>query len=400
MVTTAAAYTDERYRAATGLGYDGVVRVGYNGYSGTGTLLYDGQAILTAAHLFGSGSGSATIYFATTDGTVTLQSTDIIVHPAYDASQNNNDVALVWLNGTAPIKAERYTLYRSDDAVGKVFSMVGYGLPGTGSSGADSSSASPPARLKAKNTFDGDGAKLTEELHHQISWTPLAGSQLLADFDSGNAGNDAIGALLGIVGQGVGADEGLISPGDSAGPAFINGQLAGVASYTASLSSSRQHPDVDWTPNSSFGEIGAWQNVSFYQQWIDQTVRAHFDKAPQTASEVQKAVVEGNSGTGLAFFLLEFTGVRKTAAEILSVDYATRNGTATSGQDYLATSGTLKLYPGERQAVIAVEIIGDTIREQDETLFLDVFNPVGGSFGEGIVQLTAVRTIIDDDYWG
>lgn len=400
MVTTAAAHTDERYRAATGLGFDGVVRVSYNGYYGTGALLYDGQAILTAAHLFGSGSGAATIYFATTDGTVTLRSTDIIIHPAYDASHNNNDLALVWLNGPAPIAAERYTLYRSDDSVGKVFSMVGYGLPGTGSSGSDSSSALSMARLKAKNTFDGDGAKLTEELHRQISWTPLAGSQLLADFDSGNAGNDAIGALLGIEGQGVGADEGLISPGDSGGPAFIDGQLAGVASYTASLSSSSQHPDIDSTPNSSFGEIGAWQNISFYQQWIDQTVRAHSDKAPQTASEVQKAVVEGNSGTGLAFFLLEFTGVRKTALEILSVDYATRNGTATSGQDYLATSGTLKLYPGETQAVIAVEIIGDTIREQDETLFLDVFNPVGGSFGEGIVQLTAVRTIIDDDYWG
>jgi hypothetical protein len=29
--------------------------------------------------------------------------------------------------------------------------------------------------------------------------------------------------------------------------------------------------------------------------------------------------------------------------------------------------------------------------------YLDVTNPVGGSFGEGVVTLTAVRTILDND---
>ena len=51
----------------------------------------------------------------------------------------------------------------------------------------------------------------------------------------------------------------------------------------------------------------------------------------------------------------------------------------------------------ENQAVIPVEIIGDTLSEADETFFLDVFNPVGGSFGEDVVKLTAVRTIVNDD---
>jgi hypothetical protein len=49
-----------------------------------------------------------------------------------------------------------------------------------------------------------------------------------------------------------------------------------------------------------------------------------------------------------------------------------------------------------------VEIIADTTPEPDETFYLDVFNPVGATFGEGVVQLTAVRTILNDDgwYWG
>ena len=53
--------------------------------------------------------------------------------------------------------------------------------------------------------------------------------------------------------------------------------------------------------------------------------------------------------------------------------------------------------PAETQAAIAVEIVGDTVREGNENFYLDVFNPVGAIFGPDIVKLTAVRTILDDD---
>jgi hypothetical protein len=60
-------------------------------------------------------------------------------------------------------------------------------------------------------------------------------------------------------------------------------------------------------------------------------------------------------------------------------------------------AGRLNLYPGENQAAIPVEIIGDRIDESDEDFYMDVFDPIGGSFGTGVVKLTAVRTIVDDD---
>jgi archaellum component FlaF (FlaF/FlaG flagellin family) len=93
----------------------------------------------------------------------------------------------------------------------------------------------------------------------------------------------------------------------------------------------------------------------------------------------------------------QFTGVRSDSNQSPSVDNATRNGTATAGQDYVAVNGKLVLYPNENQAVIPIEIIGDTTPEADETFYLDVTNPVGGSFGAGVVVLTAVRTILNDD---
>jgi hypothetical protein len=177
--------------------------------------------------------------------------------------------------------------------------------------------------------------------------------------------------------------------------------LAGVASYSASLTLGVSVPDADAVTNSTFGEIASWQRVSAYQQWIDQSLRAAYPNAPSRPADVQKKVPEGNSGTTLAFFLVQFTGVRSDPEQVLSVDYITRDGTAVAGSDYLAVSGTLKLYPGEMQAVIPVEILGDTTPEPDEVFYLDVTHPVGGSFSPGVVTLTAMRTILNDDggYW-
>ena len=396
MVTTTTNTTNSRYRTNPGDGYDGVVRISFGGSYGTGSLLFDGRAVLTAAHLFEGLTGSASVTFETRSGTQTLNTSKTLVHPGYDKTENNNDLALVWLTGTAPISANRYAIYRDKDEIGQSFTLAGYGITGTGSAGAASNSASP-IRLKAENKFDADASTLKSFLGSGMAWTPLAGSQLVADFDDGTSTRDALGRLIYHSDTGHGLDEGLIAQGDSGGPAFIAGLLAGVASYTASLSRGRVNPDIDASANSSFGEIAAWQRVSAYQQWVDQSLRANYPNAPTKPEEVRKEVAEGHSGTSYAYFLLQFTGVRSDANQIISVDYSTRNGTALAGSDYIAVSGKLNLYPGENQAVIPVEIVGDTVAEPNETFYLDVFNPVGGSFGEGVVKLTAVRTILYDD---
>ena len=399
MVTTVTAYTDTRNRALPGTGFDGVVRVSVGGHYGTGALLYDGRAILTAAHLFANvGAASTSILFETSAGSQTLAVSDVKVLSTYDATQTNDDLALVWLSGSAPLSAERYSLYRSSDEIAQTLTMVGYGLPGTGLSGTLNSYSGSPLRLKATNQFDGDASTLKNELGSVMGWTPTAGSQLIADFDNGTTAQDALGGLINRPGTGLGQDEGLVAPGDSGGPAFINGQLAGVASYTASLGYSSINPDIDTTTNSSYGEIAAWQRVSFYQQWIDQSVSAHYQNAPTKPADVQKAVNEGSSGSiTYAYFLLQFTGVRSDPKQKLSVDFSTRNGTATAGQDYIPVKGTLVIYPNESQAVIPVEVIGDSAAEADEFFYLDVTNPVGGSFGDGVITLTAMRTILNDD---
>ena len=398
MVSTVTSYTDPRNRALAGEGYDGVVLISVAGYYGTGVLLYGGQAILTAAHLFSHGSTQSTVRFETTAGIQTQSTSRASVFSSYDAANTNNDLAIVWLNSHAPVTANRYDLYRSSDEIGKTMTFAGYGDPGTGANGTNGSYAGIPIRQKASNTFDSDAAALKAKLGASMTWTPAAGTQLVADFDDGTATHDALGRLINVSNTGLGQSEGLITSGDSGGPAFINGKVAGIASYVTSLSLGSVQPDIDDALNESYGEIGAWQRISAYKQSIDQAIRTSYTDAPTTPAQVKLAVSEGASGTVTnAYFLLQFTGMRSDPNQLLSVDYTTRDGTAKAGEDYLATKGTLMLYPNENQAVIAVEVLGDRTPEPDENFYLDVTNPIGGSFGTGVLVLTGMRTIISDD---
>jgi len=208
---------------------------------------------------------------------------------------------------------------------------------------------------------------------------------------------DALGRLTFSSDLGEGIDEGMLAPGDSGGPAFIGNEIAGVGSYTAGIARLGVNPDIDDKKNSSFGEIGAWQRVSYYQQWIDQNLRTYDARTPKTINAIQKEINEGASGTSLTYFLVQFSGDRSNPNQIVSVDYATKNGTAVAGEDYIETHGRLNLYPGENHAVIPVEVIGDMVSEPNEYFFLEVFNPIGGEFAGDAVSLIAMRTIIDDD---
>lgn len=399
MVTTVLPYTDARTRALAGDGFDGVVRVVVGSMYGTGVLLFDGAAVLTAAHLFNQSTkfNSANVIFETLSGTQTIASSQVLTHPNYDTANSNNDLALVWLSQDAPTNAERYGIYRTNNEIGQTITLVGYGIPGSGALGTLSPFNERPVRLKANNQFDTDVALLDKYLGEQSIWEAVNGKQLIADFDNGLAQNDALGLLIQKVGLGLGSAEGLISKGDSGGPAFIGNLVAGIASYTSRPSGLDAVPDINGLSDSSFGEIAAWQRVSAYQQWIDQSLRTLYPNPPASQAAVQKTVVESHVGTTPVYFWVQFTGFRTDPNQIVSVDYATRNGTALAGQDFIATQGSLKIYPNEDHALILVEVMGDNLPEPDETFYLDVFNPVGGSFGPGVVLLTALRTILNDD---
>jgi secreted trypsin-like serine protease len=398
MVTTLSSYNNPIYAVNNSSNLNGVVRISSNGYYGTGTLLYDGMAVLTAAHLFTTNNLSANIVFETSEGRKTIASSSVKIMPQYDSLNGNNDLAIVWLSTAAPANANRYELFRSSDDIGSQFTAVGYGQTGVGSTGETSSTSSDILRLQMMNKFESEASVLKALLGNSMTWTPQSDSLLIADFDDGTYAHDALGRLLNSNDFGYGNNEGMIAQGDSGGAAFIDGKLAGVASYVASLQNYNANPDINSTTDSSFGEVGFWHRVSYYQQWIDESLREHYTNVPQTAQEVQKEIVEGSAGTlTLNYFLVEVIGMRNNPDEWLSVKYITRDGTAVANQDYVPTSGTLVLYPNENQVVIPVQIIGDNIAEANEIFYLDIFDPIGATFGNNQIILTAQRTIVNDD---
>ena len=62
----------------------------------------------------------------------------------------------------------------------------------------------------------------------------------------------------------------------------------------------------------------------------------------------------------------------RAAAEAVTVDYATSDGTATAtaGSDYTATSGTPSFAAGETAKTVSVPVLGDAHDEGTETLTL------------------------------
>ena len=69
--------------------------------------------------------------------------------------------------------------------------------------------------------------------------------------------------------------------------------------------------------------------------------------------------------------------LNRAASGAVSVDYETADGTATAGEDYTATSGTLTFAPGETAKTVSVAILDDAVDEGKETFVLRLSNPRG-----------------------
>jgi hypothetical protein len=63
----------------------------------------------------------------------------------------------------------------------------------------------------------------------------------------------------------------------------------------------------------------------------------------------------------------------------VTVDYSTQEASATAGEDYLASSGTLTYLPGDTRATVRVPLIDDARPEPDEMLGVVLRNAVNAT---------------------
>lgn len=275
-------------------GFDGVGQL-FNDSFGfcTGSLLNTGLHVLTAAHCLDEQSNPLSINVNFDDTSISIA--DFFIYPEYNYLQSSHDIAVIELASEAPAEITRYDIYRNSDEVGRVGQKLGAGAFGTGSTGVGIFPDAFDDQMRiGQNRYDAL-AEITNEILPGLEPIP-PGTQLAYDFDNGLPENDAFGLVFGsqYADLGLGVNEVNSTLGDSGGPTFIDGLIAGVTSYGfgADFSNSLLASDVTPITDSSFGEISVDTRVSFYASWIDD-ILGIFEEEDEGEVEVEVGVGVG-----------------------------------------------------------------------------------------------------------
>jgi Calx-beta domain len=115
------------------------------------------------------------------------------------------------------------------------------------------------------------------------------------------------------------------------------------------------------------------------------------DSKPQVFAAPTLRLTEGDSGTKNAAITVTLSN---PSVQVVTLDFVTSNGTATSGNDYVAASGIVTVPALATSATINIPINGDTTVEPDETFSIALSNPKNI---ETLFTTNITVTIANDD---
>jgi hypothetical protein len=116
-----------------------------------------------------------------------------------------------------------------------------------------------------------------------------------------------------------------------------------------------------------------------------------FDLVNTSVAASDVRVTEGNAGTVNATFTITLAGQPILP---VTVNYATRDVSATAGSDYTAVSGSVMFRPGERTKTFTVSVNGDQIAEFNETFEVLLSSSTRGCT---VTTPTVTGTIVNDE---
>ena len=114
------------------------------------------------------------------------------------------------------------------------------------------------------------------------------------------------------------------------------------------------------------------------------------DDGPSLTIEDAVPVNEGNADTTAQKFIVRLSAA---STQAVTVDYATANGTAMAGSDFIAATGTLTFAPGQTSKIITIQVTGDTTVEPNETYKVNLLRPTYAVLADS----QAAATINNDD---
>lgn len=225
-----------------------------NLFSASATLIGK-RFLLTAAHNL---DGISNVNFSH-NGSF-LQASRWWIHQDFQSDwiQGNTggDIAVILLDekvqGVTPSR-----IYNNRRVDNKEFEVAGYGRYGTGTSGAVNQGN---GQLRAgRNEVDGFFS-FERDLATFVG-VPRSRSFFYSDFDGGNADPSATPDSADDYPLNL---EWAGAPGDSGGPSFIDGRIAGLSSFIVG--------EIDSTQPGQFGSKTFSTNVGFYAKWVNRVV--------------------------------------------------------------------------------------------------------------------------------
>ncbi|MDE0679498.1 MAG: hypothetical protein OXI11_04675, partial [Gammaproteobacteria bacterium] len=165
---------------------------------------------------------------------------------------------------------------------------------------------------------------------------------------------------------------------------------AGSTSSTGTVTITANDNEID-APDKEVTVSGTASNPQGLQgdpDAVTLTIEDDDDPPAVSLSSSAKTVDEGAGSVTLTARLSAASG------RSVTVDYATANGTAKSGADYTAASGTLTFTAGQEEKAILVSITDDAIDEPGETFTVRLSSPSNAALGS---PSSSVVTIQDND---
>ena len=114
------------------------------------------------------------------------------------------------------------------------------------------------------------------------------------------------------------------------------------------------------------------------------------DSQPVINLSSNQTVVEGLTSPQTVSYTVTLSNA---SSQIVTVNYATANGTALAGSDYTSTSGTLTFNAGVTSQTINIPILNDSLNEANETFTLNLTSPTNATLGIGTVTTTITDTL-------
>ena len=116
---------------------------------------------------------------------------------------------------------------------------------------------------------------------------------------------------------------------------------------------------------------------------VDETPAPQPGGAPFGATDRPPALAIAAASAAESDGVLRFTvSLSRAGSAVVTVAFATADGSAAAGADYTAARGTLTFAAGATAATISVAILDDTIAEETETFTVTLSNPAGATLAD------------------